>query len=75
MSVSKVPKVHGELLDEPLENQLILLIKENNRITIDEMANQLNLSKSTVKRIIKEFTDSCRLERKDGKRYGYWEIK
>lgn len=35
----------------------------------------LNISRASVQRLMKELENAQRIERKGGKRYGYWEVK
>lgn len=35
----------------------------------------LNTSRATLQRLMKELENSQHIERKGGKRYGYWEVK
>ena len=74
---AKVPyfKASNEALDEALEMRLLNLIKEQPRLTQKEMVVMLNTSRATVQRLMKELENAQRIERKGGKRYGYWEIK
>ena len=48
------------------------MIRENNKITTEEMANKLNLSVRTIKRKIKELPN---VEYVGSGYSGYWEIK
>ena len=38
------------------------------------MVVMLNTSRATVQRLMKELENAQRIERKGGKRYGYWEV-
>lgn len=78
-AIVKDSKVSNEPLDEPLEEsleQMILnCIKSNPKITYEMLAEELLVSRSTINRTIAKLTESGCLERKGGKRYGYWEIR
>lgn len=39
-----------------------------------DLVVELNTSRATVQRLMKTLTDSGKIERKGGKRYGHWEI-
>ena len=54
------------------EDLIIKAIKENNKITMDDMAKIIRKSRKTVMRIIK---DSSKINRVGSDRYGHWEIK
>ena len=58
-------------------NEIVLLniLKENSKITLEECACKMNKSLRTIKNIIKSLTEKNRLERVNGKKYGYWMIK
>ena len=68
---SDLPKSHLETLDETLELRIITLLKQNPRLTQRELSKQLAIPLATIKRTM---VQKDILERKDGKRYGYWEI-
>jgi hypothetical protein len=68
-------KGSNELLDELLEQKILNYIKSNPRATYETIAEEFLVSISTIKRNISKLTKSGYLERKGGKRYGYWEIK
>ncbi len=78
---SKAPKVQTEPLNEPLDNKLPLInqkileqISNNPRITYNELAIFLNVSRSSVKRAMNKLTNTGLIERVGGKRYGHWRI-
>ena len=64
----------GEALEEALEKRIIDAIRNDPRIKQDELADRLSVSRATVQRVCKVLTERGSLERKGGKRYGYWEI-
>lgn len=76
---SKDSKVQYEPLDEPmrkpLEKDLLQFLRSNPQGTYDEMAELFKVSRSTVKRTIKQLGEQGKLERAGGKRYGHWVIK
>ena len=75
----KVPKDQIDPLDDPLDDTLadkiIALLKENPHMTQNVLAEKAKVSVPSIKRTIKNLTDSGKIERKNGKRYGYWVIK
>ena len=50
------------------------MISENPKITMAEIAEKLNVTKRTVERMAKSLREKGIIERKGGKRYGYWEV-
>lgn len=50
------------------------LIKQNNRITANEISEQLKISLSTAKRKLKELKDIGKIERIGSDKKGYWRI-
>lgn len=57
-----------------LADRIVSIISSNNVITIPEISVALNIPQRTVERVMKKLRDSGCIERKGGKRYGYWEI-
>lgn len=53
---------------------VFLLIKQNNKITANEISEGLKLSLSTVKRKIKELKNNGKIERIGSDKTGYWKI-
>lgn len=74
----KASKVHNDPIDEPLENllenRIIQEIKNNPKITYDELSKALKVSRSTVKRTMMKLIQEVRVERIGGKRYGHWQV-
>lgn len=75
---SKVPNRHGDGLgvglDGGLEKEIIKMIYGNPKITMGEIAEELNVTKRTIERTVKSLREKSIMERKGGKRYGYWEV-
>lgn len=71
----KHPKPQFDVLDDVLETRVIDILELDNRIKQKEIATELKLSISTVQRIMKKMIEAGKIERKGGKRFGYWEIK
>lgn len=73
---SKAVKPHDEALNEALNEILIkklwLLLWENPKLTQKEISSQLRISRATVQRLTKELLEQGKIERKGGKRHGYW---
>ncbi len=67
----KVPKDQNDTL----EDKVVELIKTNPWIKQEELAEKTKVSVTSIKRAMKVLSDSGRIERKDGKRFGYWEVK
>lgn len=57
------------------EPDIIQLIKMNPKITQIELANQLNLSRSTIKRMLNRLQQQEIVIRKGSNRNGYWTVK
>lgn len=65
----------GFKINEPNEPDIIQLIKMNPKITQIELANQLNLSRSTIKRMLNRLQQQEIVIRKGSNRNGYWTVK
>ena len=50
-------------------------LRQNAALNQLELANRLQTSVSSVQRAMKILKQSGRIVRKDGKRYGFWEIE
>ncbi|MBI9096470.1 MAG: winged helix-turn-helix domain-containing protein [Sphaerochaeta sp.] len=61
-------------LSDTLELRIIALLKQNPRLKQRELSEQLAISLPTIKRTMMGMVEKNILERKDGKRYGYWDI-
>ena len=68
--------VVNDVKDVVNENQakMIDLINKNNKITIPQIAQQLNISDRQVQRILKLLTDNGIVLRIGGRKNGYWQI-
>ena len=66
-------------MDEPKENlldeKIICVLKDNPKATYDDLVSELGVSRSTVKRAMRNLTANGHLTRVGGKRYGKWEIQ
>jgi len=56
------------------ESKLLDLIKENDKITIKELAKYFNVSDKTIKRDIEKLKNENKLKRNGSARKGWWEI-
>ena len=61
-------------MDDTLEAKIFSILKSNNKITQKKIASDLGVSIVSVKRIMKKLVENGIIERKGGKRFGYWEI-
>lgn len=63
-------------IDEPLtkEHRVIELMKENPKISVDQLADTIGVSPRTIKTVIATLTKENRIKRINGKRFGYWEV-
>lgn len=71
------PKDHNQDRDvqnETVEERVLLLIRENNRISIDQLAKDLSISRSTVKRVISKLRQQNRVTRVGSNRSGEWKV-
>lgn len=70
------PKGQNDTLNLTLEEVAIVkLLKENKFAKQSELALLINKSDRTVKRIMDSLKEKNVIERKNGKRNGYWEVK
>lgn len=60
--------------DISIELKILALLKENVSITTTEMAERLFVNRRTIQRGLDVLKGKGIIERKGGKRYGYWEI-
>lgn len=78
VSETKITKGQNEPLTEPIkepiETVLIEILRKNPKSTYDNLAKQMGISRSTVKRTIKTLVENGQIERIGGRRYGYWKI-
>ena len=66
-------KHRDDALKDALE-KLLDEIEENPRITQQELSKNLALSRATIQRMIKMLIAEGIIDRKGGKRFGYWEV-
>ena len=61
-------------MDAGLEKKIMELIAQNAKVTMAEIAETLNVNKRSVERIVKRLREGRYIVRRNGKRYGHWEI-
>ncbi len=75
ISDSKAPNVTKDVTkDVTMEAKLEALIKNNPSVTTSELAEQLSVNRRTIQRALDILKNKGTIERKGGKRYGYWEV-
>ena len=62
------------VLDDVLADRVIAALKENPRATQKGLAALLDIPYRTLQRKMDELKEEGKIIRKDGKRYGYWEV-
>lgn len=67
--------VLNDVLGDVLENQILKLLAEDNRIKQKQIAAETGKSIASVQRAMKKLSEQGRIIRVGGKRLGYWEIK
>lgn len=56
------------------EGRLLRLIRDNPKITIEELTFDLGVSERTVKNVLKSLEEEGYVKRVNGKKLGYWEV-
>jgi fido (protein-threonine AMPylation protein)/ribosomal protein S25 len=69
-TVNDTVKLQGDTVNDAV----FILIKENNRITANEISNKLNISIATAKRKIKSLKDTGYIKRVGSDKTGYWKV-
>lgn len=67
---TNAPKAKGQ----PIEERVLGLISANSRITLKELAAELGVSRNTAQRLLSKMAQEGVIERKNGKKLGYWRI-
>ena len=57
------------------ETRIIELMKDNPKISVNELANMIGVSPRTIKSVIAILVKEEKIKRMNGKRYGYWAVK
>lgn len=64
------PKAHNE----PLELRVLHALEHNPFATYETLVVTLGISRSTLKRVVKQLIEDEKIQRVRGKRYGHWEV-
>ena len=72
---SKDPKDQSDTLDATLAEKILVRLKEQPNVTQEELAKELKVSLASIKRTMKKLSDSGRIIRSGGKRFGHWTIQ
>ena len=59
---------------EKSTEKILRLMRENQQITITEIANRLNLTTSAIEKQIAKLRKTNRVERAGGDKGGYWKV-
>lgn len=62
-------------LGDVLENQIIHLLTENNKLNQKQIAVRTGKSIASVQRTMKKLSEQGRIIREGGKRFGHWKVK
>lgn len=68
------PKDQTDTLRDTLADRILALLEENPSMTQGDIAEKVGVSVPSIKRTMKKLSDTRRIIRKGGKRFGYWEI-
>lgn len=71
----KIPKHQNDVLDDVLEDQILKLLLENNKMNQKQLAQKTGRSIASVQRTMKKLSERGKIERIGGKRFGHWEVK
>ena len=72
-SIDKLIRNSNFVLND-IQNEIVLLITNNNKITQREIANITNVNIRTIKRNFKVLIDNSVIERVGSDKTGYWQI-
>lgn len=67
------PLKESFLSDKDINDAVVEIIKKDPKITQRKLPGLLNVSRSTIQRVMRELTEQGRIERIGGTR-GYWKI-
>ena len=73
-SGTKIPNRQDVGLDVGLDEKVLELVAIEPSITMVKMAEEFDVTKRTIERVVKRLREGGRLTREGGKRYGYWKI-
>ena len=62
-------------MDDGLENKIIKLLSEDNKLKQKQIAAKTGMSVASVQRAMKKLVEQGTVIREGGKRFGYWKIK
>jgi predicted HTH transcriptional regulator len=65
----------GKEIISELQAQILDIISKNKNITASQLAEMLNINSRTVEKNTKFLREMRLLERKGGRKQGYWEVK
>ena len=68
----KIPKHQNDVLDDVLEDQILKLLLENNKMNQKQLAQKTGRSIASVQRTMKKLSERGKIERIGGKRFGHW---
>lgn len=68
-------KHQDDVLDDVLENKIIKLLFEDNKLNQKQIAIKTGMSIASVQRAMKKMVEQGKIIREGGKRFGYWTIK
>lgn len=74
-SGAKNPKHQDDVLDDVLDDRIVSELKKDARLNQKELANRLQISVSSIQRVMHRLKERGKIVRKGGKRYGHWEVK
>ena len=63
-----------DVLEDVFEIKMVGILKSDSTKKQKIIAEELGISVATVQRIMKRLAEQGKIERKVGKRFGYWEI-
>ncbi|MBP5706739.1 MAG: helix-turn-helix domain-containing protein, partial [Spirochaetales bacterium] len=63
-----------DALDDALGLRIIEILRETPSISQEVLASELNVTRRTIQRKMDYLKEIKQIERKGGKRFGYWEI-
>ena len=72
---AEILKHQHDVLKDVLENQIIRLLIENNRLSQKQIVAKTGRSIASVQRVMKKLSEQGKIVRERGKRFGHWEVK
>lgn len=61
-------------LDDGLANEILKMLRNKSHITQKDLSAEMDIPLRTLQRIMKKLMEEGIVERKGGKRFGYWMI-